>query len=98
MEKIKIHRASSIRGSWGDPDPLNGPDWINHDEMVRRTIERHMGEPLPREIFEREYVYNMHFKPDKRGQEGDGVPGIVSIAYKRRTKSRMLKLPKFFTP
>ncbi len=86
MERIKIHRANSIRGSWGDPDPLTGPDWINHDEMVRRTIERHTGQLISRETFEKEFIYHMHFKPDKRQKPEDGVPGTVNITYKRRIK------------
>ncbi len=86
MERIRVHRVNCIGGVWGDPDPLTGPDWINHDEMVRRTIERHTGQPLPRETFENEYIYRMNFKPDKKGLPQDGVPGTVSISYKRRKR------------
>lgn len=85
MRRIEEHRdLGSVNGKWLEPDPVNGPEEVCYDEMVRRTLERQTGESFPKDSFAKQVKYDYRFLPDdKKALSMDKVPGTVLIRYSR---------------
>lgn len=79
MPKIEILRPSCIKGYWGIPDGLNGPEWVTGADMMRYYISQQEGREVNLHGFRR---LSFEFSSNNPGEAfEDGALGKVTIIY-----------------